>query len=433
MKSIYFVIYLCFVVTVSNSQNLCNSKRFVDSVFTSSQIKKDSNIVYAKAKNEAGQLQDLQLDVYYPQLSADTMSKRPLVILIHGGAFMAGNRNDMAFQCREYAKRGYVAATLTYRLGWGCTASDGLGVCLFCQGLANKMYNSIYRATQDARAATRYLVSNAATFKVDTSKIFIGGESAGSITALATAFWTQAEADRFCSINVRNAEGGLDTVGNSLKVKYTFKGIINNCGAIDRDSSIFDENIPITSFHDDLDCTVPYGIGRVISCCSQSFPYASGSSIIHDKLKNRPNRYSELHWVQNSLNHCSYPPIQVVKKASCFMQRVMCGNLGQSFAENTVWSNPTCRTTSVSEHTPSVFAKVFPNPVTDVLNISIEKQNLDSEVYLSIDNVLGHNFLSQKFKTTTFEIPEIKNFAKGIYFISLETEGKKIVQRLIKN
>ncbi len=431
-KSIFTLILVSVFFLNLMAQNVCSSHRYTDSIFSNSQIKKDSNIVYARVKNDAGQMQDVQFDIYYPQVSADTMAKRPLVILIHGGAFLLGNRNDMAYQCREYAKRGFVAATLSYRLGWGCAASDGLGVCLFCQGQYFKMYNAMYRATQDARAATRYLVTNAATFKIDTARIFIGGESAGSITAMMTAFWTQVEAERYCTVGVRNTEGLLDTSGNALRVKYSFKGIINNCGAIDRDSSLFDENMPITSFHDDNDCTVPFGFGRVISCCATSFPYLNGSSVIHEKLKSRSGRYSELHWVQNSLNHCSYPAIQVVKKASCFMNRVMCGTLGQSFSEKDVWSNTVCSSTPTSEIPPSVSASFYPNPVTDILNISLEKDNVSADVHVRINDILGHIVFDKILNDKDLQIADFKNLSKGIYFVEIETEGKQTIKRVVK-
>lgn len=428
---------IAIIVTIGGlkAQNICPSPRFLDSIFSNSQIKKDSNIVYAVSKNDVGQMQSLQLDIYYPQNSVDTMSKRPLIILIHGGSFLLGNRNDMAFQCREYAKRGYVAATLTYRLGWSCTATDIFGVCVFCQGQYYRLYNAMYRATQDARAATRYLVSNAATFKVDTSRLFIGGESAGSITAMMTAFWTQSEAERFCGVGIRNTEGLLDTAGNALRVGYTFKGIVNNCGAIDRDSSLFDENIPMASFHDDADCVVPFTYGRLINCCAQSFPYMTGSSAIHDKLKSRSGRYSELHWIENSLNHCSYPPTQLVKKASCFMKRVMCNNLGTSFSEKTVYSNPVCSTTPTNEMPPSVnddFATIFPNPMTDVLTISIKTDKTTFPISVKITDILGRIIVSKNVYITDFQIENLKSQAKGTYFIEIGMANQYVYKKIIK-
>src|ERR1700727_998887 len=42
---------------------------------------------------------------------------RPAVVCIHGGGFRAGNRQRWDGVCRQLAERGYVAVTVTYRLG----------------------------------------------------------------------------------------------------------------------------------------------------------------------------------------------------------------------------------------------------------------------------------------------------------------------------
>ena len=52
-------------------------------------------------------------DLYQPE--ADTAGNRPLVIGVHGGAFITGDKqaaNRRVF-CRTFAKRGYVAASLS--------------------------------------------------------------------------------------------------------------------------------------------------------------------------------------------------------------------------------------------------------------------------------------------------------------------------------
>ena len=40
----------------------------------------------------------------------------PAVVLIHGGGWRSGDKRDYADQCRELASRGFVAATINYRL-----------------------------------------------------------------------------------------------------------------------------------------------------------------------------------------------------------------------------------------------------------------------------------------------------------------------------
>jgi dienelactone hydrolase len=66
------------------------------------------------------------MDVYEP--SGDTASVRPLVLVLHTGSFLpavmngqpTGGRKDSAVveMCTRFAKKGYVAAAVSYRLGW---------------------------------------------------------------------------------------------------------------------------------------------------------------------------------------------------------------------------------------------------------------------------------------------------------------------------
>jgi acetyl esterase/lipase len=73
-----------------------------------------------------------------------------------------------------FAERGYVVASINYRLGFF--------------PLAPSVDRAGYRALQDAHAAVCYLIANADEFGIDTSNIFAAGTSAGAITALNLAF-----------------------------------------------------------------------------------------------------------------------------------------------------------------------------------------------------------------------------------------------------
>ena len=56
------------------------------------------------------------MDVYTPD--GDNYSERPLIIFAHGGVFITGNKNNTAMVelCEAFAKRGYVTASIQYRL-----------------------------------------------------------------------------------------------------------------------------------------------------------------------------------------------------------------------------------------------------------------------------------------------------------------------------
>ena len=97
----------------------------------------------------------LQLDLYLPK---GRTKATPAIIFIHGGAWKSGNRGDMKFYCVKFAEKGYVTATVTYRL----------------TGEA-----SFPAAVYDVKCAVRWLRANAAKYQVDSGSIVVSGNSAG--------------------------------------------------------------------------------------------------------------------------------------------------------------------------------------------------------------------------------------------------------------
>ena len=132
--------------------------------------------------------QPLAADVYSPK--GDTETKRPLVIYFHTGNFLpfpqntsaSGTRKDSVCVdiARKFAKMGYVAASVDYRLGWNPIAPTQ-------EGRVNTLINAAYRGVQDARTAIRYFKANAETFGIDSNKIMIFGQGTGGYITLATA------------------------------------------------------------------------------------------------------------------------------------------------------------------------------------------------------------------------------------------------------
>ncbi|MBI9034530.1 MAG: alpha/beta hydrolase fold domain-containing protein [Bacteroidales bacterium] len=125
----------------------------------------------------------------------------------------------------------------------------------------SSMERSAFRAVQDARAALRYLVHYADHFQIDTSEIYIGGTSAGAITALNLAYMDKNqifESSDGAWWRFQQDLGSLDGNTNSLKEKFSIKAAINMWGAV-HDTSIIDKNdqIPLISFHGDRDRIVP--------------------------------------------------------------------------------------------------------------------------------------------------------------------------------
>ena len=87
------------------------------------------------------------MDIYTPD--GDTESNRPVIFFMHGGAFYAGDKEnvDCVDFCESYAKRGYVAISANYRLA------------NFFSFLGSKevQFKTVLQAIADVKSAIRYM------------------------------------------------------------------------------------------------------------------------------------------------------------------------------------------------------------------------------------------------------------------------------------
>ncbi len=150
--------------------------RYRDPVFTNVTITRD--LQYGSAPSQSGETVALKLDLYQP--AGDTQTRRPVLVWAHGGGYSGGDKAsgippDVG---NTFARLGYVVASINYRLiSTGCTGGGALPpACV----------TAAVDAQHDAQAAVRWLRANAATYRLDATRIAIGGESAGAITAALT-------------------------------------------------------------------------------------------------------------------------------------------------------------------------------------------------------------------------------------------------------
>ena len=174
-----FSIYLLsFLVPLSADTGVM----FVDEIYGS---QRTEGIQYdtGSTGNPASGSIDLYLDIYEPT-GTNLPEKRPAMVFIHGGGFIAGDKGAITIRnfCESFSKRGYVCASIQYRLvGDDPTYEAGPAPNL------SVLYRSMNAASQDAAKAIRWLRQNAATYHIDPTRIGIGGSSAGAITSLYTA------------------------------------------------------------------------------------------------------------------------------------------------------------------------------------------------------------------------------------------------------
>jgi hypothetical protein len=252
----------------------------------------------------------LKMDVYEP--NGDTATDRPLVIYIHTGNFLpkvvngsaTGNKDDKAAVeiCNRYAKRGYVAASINYRLGWNPLASTQ-------EVRTALLLNAVYRAILDTKSAVRYFRKNAAVdgneFGIDASKVILVGQGSGGYVALAyvtldknaemeiSKFLFAANGTPYVNRAIwGNIDGtsGLVNVENNTSYSAAVNMSINLGGALADTSWLEAGDVPMVSFQCIRDPFAPFGNGTVIvPTTNQNVVDVSGASVFMVQAHNYGN------------------------------------------------------------------------------------------------------------------------------------------------
>lgn len=169
-----------------------------------SDAKRDAGLVYP---DNVVRVEDISygphklqvLDVYRPQTES---TKLPVIVSVHGGGWVYGDKKLYSYYCTDLAKRGFVVVNFSYRLS---------------------PENKFPCHLEDTVKVFDWVKKNAAQFGMDTENVFAVGDSAGGhILALYCAMCTNWEyADRF---DFKPVEDVLP------------KAIALNCAALDMDA-----------------------------------------------------------------------------------------------------------------------------------------------------------------------------------------------------
>lgn len=412
---IFFVCYTC--VSLLQAQT---PQRFTHRVF--SDISVISGLQYSAPSVADETPQNLYFDFYEP--ANDVMEDRPLVITVFGGAFVAGSRDwvDMVAIADTLAHYGYTVASIDYRLINSLDVTSEV-----------KVIRGAYMATQDVSAAIRYFKGNAHLFNIDTNRIFLLGNSAGTISALHALYMDDDERP----LETYADEGGwfgwgalpdLGTVHSSgfpMYARYSpsIAGLIAQWGGVmDLNIMDADEKTPVCFIHGTDDSTIPYYSG---------VPYSDGTLGLANLVM--PEMYGSYYMahrldslqIENELHpfagepHCFYldglftlNPEKLdacLRIAIAFMARYLEPELPSSIVENGGFD-----------------IMVYPNPAKDYITLNF--LNFPEEGIVRICDMQGKCLKKCSFT----EKIDISFLTPGIYLVQITTEKGPVTKKLVK-
>lgn len=261
---------LCFSLSVFGlSAQDCSNGRYVNAnVF--SNVTVTQAVPFGSNIGVNGSNQTLRMDVYQPTGDAETL--RPVVVVAFGGSFISGARGDVANICNDLAKRGYVAVANDYRVG-------------FFIPNQTTTTRAVMRGAHDMRACVRYLRKSVAElgnpYGIDTTKIIVGGVSAGAISALHATYLDQESEVPAVLVPEMASLGGIE--GNSGNPGYSSRAMAcySFSGALGDTAWMAPGNEPLVSIHEVGDGVVPYYTAPVYVVGIPTGLTASGSHDIH--------------------------------------------------------------------------------------------------------------------------------------------------------
>lgn len=153
---------------------------------------------------------DTLMDIYHPGNATELL---PVIVWIHGGGFIGGNKENTRAYAMTLASRGYVVANINYDPAPG-----------------QKYPGQIIQGNQ----ALEYLQQNARQYGGDTNRLFLGSNSAGSQIASQLAALI-SDKEFAASIGIRPA-----ITREQLKGLLLYDGIYNMQSLKEISSSVID-------------------------------------------------------------------------------------------------------------------------------------------------------------------------------------------------
>lgn len=371
----------------------CNG-RYETEIFTDVTI---STYTYSTVNN-------LDLDVY--RGDGDTEIDRPLVILAHGGTFITGTKTNpvMVDLATTLAKRGYVIASISYRLISAASLTDPA-----------QYIDGVIKGLGDGRAAIRYFyksVIDGNEFEIDTNQIYFAGNSAGGVIGLHAAYLDNSDTPGPEFQTALDNNGGIE--GNSGNPGYSSKlaGIISMAGGIADVNFIneSDTNTLLITAHGDDDTVVPYICGSPLGLATLPNLCGGGSLKTHADGLNYSKNFHKVYYGEA---HCPWNS-NASQQATLF-----------DFVTENLYQNLPCATQPIGlSDLEKEQIILSPNPINSVLNI----EGIDHLQALSLYDSKGT--LLTSFKPTNSI--DLSAFVSGFYYLQIQSENDVITKKVLK-
>lgn len=387
-------------------------------MYTMEDIRFDMDVEYGRALNWLGDTTVLLMDVYYPADEVDTLASRPLIVYLHGGGFHGGSKSNQKgrYWAQEFVKRGYVFASIDYRLGWPNGDSCAADTSLYMR--------AVYRAVQDTRAALRWLTVNADSWRLDPSHFYLLGTSAGSGASMFASYAEDADFGSYLSEEL----GPLDESGNALSNEFHIAGMITKSAALSKLDVLDRKEIPHLLFHGSCDMTVPYTYGAIFHCYAPNkFVDVYGSGDIGAELE----RLNRCHTLYKNIGqgHGTVDDDTVVVYGAAFIQSLLCEDCESRYIERisrlNVCADRSGKTTTVEN--------LYPNPSNGIFRVVVSGPR-DEDIDLSMIDRLGRVvFEESKYYVAPIqhwriEMPQLE---PGVYYFKTGVRNRFTVQPVL--
>ena len=397
--------------------------RYQSEIFDQASIAVTQDVQYGSNVAINGQTKLLKFD-FYESLD-DNAPMRPLIIWAHGGTFIGGNENsgDIVDLCEAFTKRGYVNASINYRL---LTIADATGSFLTGNPPIEELFiNEVVKAVADMKAAVRYFRKDAATdniYRIDPNQIYVGGASAGAFLALHTAYLdTEDGLELFQAadiLSILNENGGIEGDSGNDGYPSNVSGAINLCGALGSVDFMQAGEEPVVSIHGDADQTVPYGTDFARAAGFDIMEVAGSQSI---QQKADDLGITNALWTIPGADHMAHA------NGSNFPTTVQ-------FVSDFLYPLIVCEpAVGINEEQAQSMASVsvFPNPASNYLITDLNRSQ-NNTAHLQLFDNTGRLIKSLKAQGNQYVSLERNDLPAGIYHLQIDwDDGAESVHRKV--